>query len=1032
MWDLGVAFDNPWWPWLISALVLMLIAMWSWSFHSLSGLGSYRRVIALVLRSLVLAGLMFALADIQLLRSNDGLTVIYLLDQSASIPAEQRQSMLTYVVKEVEAHRDDAHKDRASVIVFGRQANIEIPPLDDDLPLYNRLESASNLRTDATNLEAGMKLAQATFPEDSSRRLVIISDGNENLGRAENIARELANDGVSIDVVPVQLDRRAEVAVERVALPGDIRKGQPFDATVVLNNLTPATAEDAGQVSGRLKLVRRRGPVAETLDEPEVTLEQGKTVFRFTDEISEPDFYEYQAIFTPSDASDDLLTQNNRATGFTYVRGKGNVLVIEDWENRRADGTGEYGHLVERLRQNNLEVTLQFSDELFSSLAELQRYDAVILGNVPRSSGSDADNLRNFSDEQVEMLVRNTQQMGCGLIMMGGPNSFGAGGWSNSQLEEAMPVDFQIKNTKIQAVGALVMVMHASELPEGNHWQKVIGREALKSLGPQDYCGVVHWDSTMFKEDWLWGRPQGLIRIGGNRPRMVSRMDRMSPGDMPDFDPALKIAAAAFGNVTAAAVKHMIIISDGDPTPPSPGVISRLQKLKVKITTVAVGTHGPPGSTPLQRIAKSTGGKYYVVRNPKALPRIYQREARRVSRPLIVERELLPQRGQWHEIMEGIDNVPPIKGFVMTTVKENPLVETALFSPYPVNPDNASLLSTWQYGLGRTVAFTSDAGHRWATDWTGWESYDKFFSQLVRWAMRPSGDTGNFVVSTQLKEGKVQVVVDALDKDEEFLNFLDLNGALVGPTMDPQSIKLRQTAPGRYVGEFEAGRSGSYFLTLNSGGDQAPIRTGINIPYSAEFRDRQTNQALLESLASLRPKGGAPGKVINVSLNQPDVTPNPEDNTFRRDVARTVSSNYIWPWLVLLSGCLFFGDVFVRRVAVDFDWLWAALAKARDWILRREPAPQPDQQMDRLRSRKAEIGRSIDQRRAATRFEPEPDQQVDASVLDEAAASGTSEVRKPPTKTDLGPDEKAEEDFATRLMKAKKRALKERERREEE
>ena len=161
---------------------------------------------------------MLALADVQLLRENRGLTVIYLLDQSASVPAEQRKAMLNYVVDEVEENRDDSQEDRASVIVFGREANIEVPPLDDDLPLYGRLETAANLRSDATNLEAAMKLAQATFPEDTAKRLVLVSDGNENLGRVENIAAKLSAEGVSIDVLPVRLSRRAEVAVERVAL----------------------------------------------------------------------------------------------------------------------------------------------------------------------------------------------------------------------------------------------------------------------------------------------------------------------------------------------------------------------------------------------------------------------------------------------------------------------------------------------------------------------------------------------------------------------------------------------------------------------------------------------------------------------------------------------------------------------------------------------------------------------------------------------------------------------------------------------
>ena len=411
-----------------------------------------------MLRTIVFTLLVLALANTQLRRSSETMTVIYLLDQSASIPQAQREAMIEYVVNDVELHREDKYGDRASVIVFGRQAIIEVPPLDDDLPILGRLESMTNLRTDATDVSAAMKLAQATFPEGTARRVVIVSDGNENLGDALGIARQLVEDGVGIDVVPVHLDNRNEVSVDRVALPADIRKGQPFEVRVVLNNDTDESAVVANRVSGRLKLVRRMGSREEVLDEQQVELDPGKTVFRFEHEIDRPDFYELQAIFTADDREQDRITQNNRATAFTHVRGQGHVLVIEDWENRDVAGEGECSELVDRLRKMNLEVTVQFTDELFTSLAELQRYDSVVLANVPRSSGTTADNLTNFSDTQVEMLVRNTQQMGCGLIMIGGNNALGAGGWANTELEKAMPVDFRIRNAKVKAVGALAMI----------------------------------------------------------------------------------------------------------------------------------------------------------------------------------------------------------------------------------------------------------------------------------------------------------------------------------------------------------------------------------------------------------------------------------------------------------------------------------------------------------------------------------------------------------------------------------------------
>ena len=275
------------------------------------------------------------------------------------------------------------------------------------------------------------------------------------------------------------------MAVEKVALPPDIRRNQPFELRVVLNNTAPADGA-AKPVAGHLRIIRKAGERQETLSDQPIKLKPGKRVFSLREEIDEPDFYTYEARFVPDDPNADAISQNNEATAFTHVQGKGQVLLIEDWEN-----PGEFDFLVERLRKEGLEIVVEPSNRLFTSLPELQRYDTVILADVPRTSGEDASDVSSFSDEQIKMLVRNTEELGCGLMMLGGPNSFGAGGWTNTELEKAMPVDFQIKSTKVVPVGALVLNMHASEIPQANYWQKVIAEEAVKALGPRDYCGLV-------------------------------------------------------------------------------------------------------------------------------------------------------------------------------------------------------------------------------------------------------------------------------------------------------------------------------------------------------------------------------------------------------------------------------------------------------------------------------------------------------------------------------------------------------------
>ena len=180
-----------------------------------------------------------------------------------------------------------------------------------------------------------------------------------------------------------------------------------------------------------------------------------------------------------------------------------------------------------------------------------------MLANVPREQ---------FSDGQIQMLVRNTQQMGAGLVMLGGPNSFGAGGWTNTELEEAMPVDFQIKNAKVVPRGALAMIMHASEMAEGNYWQKVIASEAIKPWARRTIAA-----SALGPARRMALGPWAAATVGGNRDQMLARLDRMIPGDMPDFDPHDHGLQRASGVCPTRPIKHLIIISDGDPSAPASG-----------------------------------------------------------------------------------------------------------------------------------------------------------------------------------------------------------------------------------------------------------------------------------------------------------------------------------------------------------------------------------------------------------------------------------------------------------------------------
>ncbi len=989
-------------PWL---LLLAVILPWMWwvSRRSLGGLDRGRRVASFLIRGSVVLLIVAALAELQWVQRTDRVTVVYLLDRSLSVSPEAQQLSVEYVNRSIREQRNAGRGDKAGVIGFGADAAIELPPLAANLEVPQRLETQIN--PGYTDLAGALQLARAALPPDTTARVVILSDGNENRGDALKQAQALAAAGIGIDVVPLANRVADDVAVVKLATPAATRAGAPFDIRLVLRN---EGGRVHGPTSGKIRVVRRHGDQQQVLTEQPIEIDHGTHLFSFRDELNSPDFYTYEAQFIPDDPSRDGVAQNNRATGFTSLAGPTRILVIEDWSQ-----PGEYDHMIERLRANDLQVDVQPSNQLFATLADLQRYDAVIMAGVPRISGNEAADLSDFSDRQVEMLVQNTQQLGAGLIMLGGPNALGAGGWTDTKLEAAMPVDFQIKNLKVQPQGALMIVIDRSGSMSGQKLElsKAAAREAVKVLGARDFVGVVAFDT-----DPIWAVP---IQRRGDAGAVIARIGRISEGGGTDMFPAMVEGFNALLKVEAA-VKHMIVLTDGQ-TPPNnfARLTADMRKANITVSSVAVGTDA--AANLLRQISTLGGGKYYEVRDPRVIPRIFVKEAGRVSRPLIFEEPagFQPQIARSHEALTGISGpLPPLSGVVLTSPKENPLVEIPWQAPVPQGA-SSPLLATWNYGLGRTAVFAADAGKRWATRWTDWAHYDQLFVQLVRWASRPSTGQGDFQVTAEEQDGKIRVVLAGLG-EEGFLDFLPVSGVLTDPAMSGHALPFNQVAPGRYVAELPVSQPGVHFITILPGVGFAPIRLGIDIPYSAEFRARETNRRFLAELAALQPKGGKSGRVIGGEAESLALADMLATNVYRDDLSPVESREAIWPLLVFLAGCLFLLDVFFRRVRLGrLPARWAAALAERRM---QEPADERNERLIQLRRRKAELADDLAKKNAgwtgpaATGDTSYPQHSARTSAV--SAPTIAPESEQPPAEEAAG--------HTSRLLEAKRRLWQER------
>jgi uncharacterized membrane protein len=1068
----NVQLVHPWWLLLLLLLPFIVLV----SFRSLAGLGPVRRCAAIGLRCLLIALLAFALAEPRFRQPNDTVTVLFVVDRSLSVPPEidpkappdskeatedLRWKRLQRFMKEsVEKRGDDHKRDKYGLIVFGRQPRLELPP--SDAKKFGYAETPGAVDPNYTDIAGALKLALASFPEGTGKRVVLLSDGNENLGNAVEQARLAEKNGLQIDVVPLAANYKneTEVLVQSVEAPPLTEQGSRFPIRVLLRSYNPNPV--AGIVTLRRIVNGESQEVKPGLENPggKVVLRPGLNSVIFPPPPERPvGSFTYIARFEPKGVvvGDQLLPpprghlQNKEATTHVLAQGQRKVLLVE---NKAGEHEFLYEHLTELERKTSKFRVDRCTAARLSALNKselglfLADYDCLILANLPAEA---------LSEEQQEMIRANTHDQGCGLIMIGGPDSFGAGGWQGTPVEKALPVDCDIKAMKVQQPGGLVLIFHASEAEGQNSWQKTIGRLAIQKLAPDDMVGVLQYDGFGADNDGAtWQVP--FQRVGEKRNKIMKLVDAMNPGDMPDCNPSFR---KSLKELTKAEYKlgkrHIIFISDGDHWRADPQLLGQMLANKITCTTVLVTTHGndPSVVMNMKGVADATRGRFHNVTNPKALPEIYTKEARLVSQSFLYERPFRPKLvsagGPADKLPEELER---LYGFVRTTAKLSPLVEKAILGP-PQGDQDFPVLAFWQYGLGKSVAFTSDARsgagkQTWDREWAPSPMYKRFWEQMVDWSLR-AVESGALTMTTEYRDGKVKVIVEARDKNNQNRPITDLRlrGAVTTPSGKVEearkgSLKFEQKSSGRYEAEFKAEEAGSYFIAaqpvrfrkvqrkvIENGKEvikeeerEEPfdsVRAGVTVPYSPEFADMESNAGLLEELR--RMTGG--NSYMDDGPTLTDVAASGQ--LFRQGPPQARSMQPFWHWLVFLAGFVLVADVAVRRIAVEPQVVVVAAAKVWDKLRGRVPvAAASPQFLDRLRSRKEQVGETLE-RKAAARFDAGEGPTAAPAGADASAAPAPTSERPTTPQPSIAPQkEEVPQDFASRLMKAKKKVWEER------
>ena len=755
------------------AFSLMAVTPWVWWMHfaGWSGLSGWRAVAALVSRLLLVGAFAAVLAEPRAVRKSDTLSMVYALDVSDSMGEKISDKSMEWILKSV---AQKPEKDEAGLVVFGRDAAVELPPRK-SFP-YETINS--RVSRDGTDVAKGLSLAAAMLPEGNQGRVVLISDGNETDSNVMAVLDDLKSRGVAVDVLPVAFDFPKEVWLERLDLPRVVKQGETYDATVLLSSL------QAGK--GKLRFAEN----GKNIFEKEVEYQAGKNRFSLPLPQRGPGYYEYVATIETA-KGEDSWTENNVAMGDLYLKGEGKVLVVTD---ARGDAR-DWESLVAALKQAERIVQVRMAYEFPRDPLSLLPYDLIIIPNAPADG---------FDAVQLQALHDAVYNQGTGFIMLGSAQTFGPGGYHRSVVEEALPVTMDVTQKKILPKGALALVLHTCEFAEGNTWAKRIAKEAIRVLGGEDEVGLLDYEPFNGGDRWVFPlTPAKLFET-----KLIPLINAATPEDMPAFH---NIMAMAFKDLKAsdAAMKHCIIISDGDPAPPQPALLDQFIAEKITVSTVAINPHGGQTVDLMEGIAKKTGGRFYYPQDPSQLPSIFVKEAKTLKRSMLQNKTFSPQVEFPSPILKGIDAMPPLHGFVLTTPK--PRANVVLKVPPDAQETAAGdspdpLLATWRYGLGTTAAWTSDLASNWARDWIGWEKYRAFVKQLATEVSRV--EQRSDLTMTASAVGSVGIVtVEDFAKEE---SSLELKARVSGPRGETVEVPLRQVAPRRYQGEFPLSGKGRY------------------------------------------------------------------------------------------------------------------------------------------------------------------------------------------------------------------------------
>lgn len=814
---------------------------------------SKNEIAVFISRVVIFILLILAFGNITINLKGRNISTVFLLDVSESA-GDFEESGKDFISTAIESM---PRGNKAGVVLFGD--NSKIDKVLNKKKEYKSIDEKPVLT--ATNIQEAVESALGLFERGGSKRIVLITDGEENQGDILKSIPLINEQKIDFKVYKITGEKGDEIYVDNVKVPDNISVGEEFSVSIDIKS-NYATKAKLTLFSGRNKV-----------GEQQVQIQKGKNSFVFKDKQSSGGFKGYRVLI---EADGDKNKVNNEFSTFTNVMDKPNILLINGVK-------GDSKALEEILVNSGANIKKISPSASPSTLNELLEYKSIVLNDVHR------DDLSNGFMDNIEAYVKD---YGGGLITFGGEDSYALGGYKDTSLEKVLPVymDKRGKNEVPSISINLIIDKSGSMSAEGGGVSKLTlakeaAMKALENLREVDEISVIAFDDT-------YDEVVPLQKVGDKEAirELISGIQiRGGTSIYPALEQGYNMQMQS-----SAKIKHTILLTDGQDGYGFDNYANLLKNFNdnnITLSTVAVGEGA--NADLLNQLASIGKGRSYYTDIYTDIPRIFAKEVLLSAGTYIINEEFTPKILSNHEILAGVktsDGIPSLLGYIGTSIKENAVEILSSNHDEPI-------LAAMQYGIGRTVSFTSDVSGQWSKNYLAWEYGPQLIKNMVYFTIPKYGEEGKLNISQEGNEAKVEFYNDKISKDAK------VKGIYNGENGEEGEFELSQVEPGKFQANIPLSSLGFYNFSIReeeSGEIKNNYKGAFALQYSDEYKFNTNGEKLDVVIKETK------GSFIN----------KPEE-VFEGKLQREYKKINLTTPLIIISILLFMLDIVYRRLNID-------------------------------------------------------------------------------------------------------------------